>query len=50
MVDDPSRMEGYRAHAVHATPEARHHDEYVKAWWVMHNNYVLSSRLAPRVL
>jgi hypothetical protein len=50
IVDDPSRMEGYRVHAAHATPRARDHERYEEAWWTMFYNYQHTSRLAPRVI
>jgi hypothetical protein len=49
-VDDPSRMQGYRCTAAYATPLARFHKGYEKAWYTMHNNYTLCNVGAPRVL
>jgi hypothetical protein len=49
-VDDPSRMEGCRLHEAYATPLARYHDGYDKAWWTLYNAYTLCTGKAPRIL
>lgn len=50
MVAGARRMEGFRPSAVYATPKARHHEDFEKAYYTMRNNFVLCNRTAPRIL
>ena len=49
-IDDRARLEGARITGAYATAAARWHDDYDRAYRIVHNSFVLTQRLAPRIL